>query len=408
MFKKSVLILITVLISVTCCIGFAAVNEERALFDKANDYLAVGQEEFAIMSFRELTRDYPNSIYCDEATFRLGEYHYKNNNPKEALKTFDQHSRLYPDSPFKERTSEYLQKLNAVVLIKKANELYFDKKWEEALAIYTQLVDDNTQEGAFFKEKIEKCKWKIAQQKEEAEKRKARIESGSYEAEILAQEIQNGKAQSSVQVIKPKTGTASSLRDVFVQTTSVMSGKSPLDSQMKTMERKFNLSMRSNDGKVPAAVLAFMGPLALVILSMMLILYVYSAFCLQTIARKTDTEGSWLAWIPIFNIILMLDIARKPKWWFFLLFLTVIPIIGSIIVLVLFVIIWMNICDQCGKPKWLGVLTIIPLVSFILLGYLAFSRGKTINIKMKEQDKGKEKDTEKVEDIPPPPPPIRF
>jgi len=400
--KKSFLVVLLLLLSFYFMIGISAADNDKALLDKAKSYIEEGQEDFAIMYLREIIRVYPNSIYCDEASFRLGEYHYKQNNTKEAIKILSQHSRMYPDSSFKDQTNEYLKKLNSVILIKKANTLFAANMWEEALAVFTELIDDNPELAASFKEKIDKCSWKIDENKRELEKRKARIDSGSLEAELLAQDIQSGKAQGSVKVIQPKSGAVRSIKNVIGQATSVMSTKAPIDDQMKIMERKFNVSMRSNDGDMAAAMLAMMGPFISVILSIMLVFYVYSAFCLQTIARKTDTEGGWLAWIPIFNIILMCDIARKPKWWFFLIFLTVIPIIGSIIVLVLFVIIWMNICEQCGKPSWLGVLTVIPLVSLVLLGYLALSTVK------KEKNKEKSEKTEHADDLPPPPAPIKF
>src|SRR5690348_4514938 len=45
--------------------------------------------------------------------------------------------------------------------------------------------------------------------------------------------------------------------------------------------------------------------------------YIYVSLALQTIANKTgNTQNSWLAWIPIANIFLMLSIAKKPMWWF--------------------------------------------------------------------------------------------
>ena len=146
MFKKWYLILIAVFIGVNFIAGLASAGNDIDLFDKANNYLEAGQDDFAIMSFRELVRDYPNSLYCDEAKFRLGEYYYKQNNPNEAIKILSQHSRLYPDSSFKEKTKGYLIKLNSDILIKKANELFAEKRWDEALQAYTQLTSYNTQD----------------------------------------------------------------------------------------------------------------------------------------------------------------------------------------------------------------------------------------------------------------------
>ena len=97
-----------------------------------------------------------------------------------------------------------------------------------------------------------------------------------------------------------------------------------------------------------------------------IVLYVYISFSLQTIADKTSTENGWFAWIPILNIILMCDIARKPWWWILLLFLPLVNIIVT-------VMLWMGIAESRGKPSWLGILILVPLASLILPGYLAFS-----------------------------------
>jgi len=87
---------------------------------------------------------------------------------------------------------------------------------------------------------------------------------------------------------------------------------------------------------------------------------------LQTIAQKTNTENGWLAWIPIANIILMLNIARKPIWW---IVLFLIPLVG----LVMYVIVWMGIAEARNKPSWWGVMVIVPVMNLIMPGYLAWS-----------------------------------
>lgn len=94
--------------------------------------------------------------------------------------------------------------------------------------------------------------------------------------------------------------------------------------------------------------------------------YVYMAICLMTIAKKTNTANGWFAWIPILNIILMLQIAQKPVWWIILM---LIPIVNIIIA----IIVWMAIAEARGKPNWIGILMIIPFVNLIIPGYLAFS-----------------------------------
>lgn len=94
--------------------------------------------------------------------------------------------------------------------------------------------------------------------------------------------------------------------------------------------------------------------------------YVYIALAVQTIAEKTNTENSWLAWIPIANLILLLNIARKPIWW---IILFLIPLVNIIIVIV----VWMGVAEARNKPSWWGILMIVPLVSIIVPGYLAWA-----------------------------------
>lgn len=95
-------------------------------------------------------------------------------------------------------------------------------------------------------------------------------------------------------------------------------------------------------------------------------MYVYFAFSLMTIANKTGTENSWFAWVPILNIILMLQIADKPIWWIILL---LIPFVNIVIAIML----WMAIAEARGFPSWWGVLLIVPFVGIIVPGYLAFA-----------------------------------
>lgn len=119
------------------------------------------------------------------------------------------------------------------------------------------------------------------------------------------------------------------------------------------------------------AALFFIGGLFLFFLVIAILCYVYTAVCLMKIAKKTNTENAWLAWIPIANIILMLQVAKKPLWWIILFF---IPIVN----LVMGVLVWMEIAKRLGKPDWIGILYIIPLVNLIALGYLAFSHSDSV------------------------------
>jgi hypothetical protein len=93
--------------------------------------------------------------------------------------------------------------------------------------------------------------------------------------------------------------------------------------------------------------------------------YVYFALCLMVLAKKTGTKNEWMAWIPIANIFLMINIAKKPLWWFILIF---VPLVNIVIA----VILWMAIAERRGKENWLGILIIVPAIGILIPGYLAF------------------------------------
>ena len=112
--------------------------------------------------------------------------------------------------------------------------------------------------------------------------------------------------------------------------------------------------------------LMFAGAFLMIFFVIFVVFYVYMAICLQTIAKKTNTADAWLAWIPIANCILMLNIAHKPIWWIVLM---LIPLVNIVIA----VIVWMEIAKVRGKPEWWGILMIVPVANLIAPGYLAFA-----------------------------------
>jgi hypothetical protein len=115
--------------------------------------------------------------------------------------------------------------------------------------------------------------------------------------------------------------------------------------------------------QVPTALL---GGFLFIFCIFLLVIYVYHALALQTIATKTNTENPWFAWIPILNIILMLNIARKPIWW---IVLCLIPFVNIVIL----IIVWMAIAEARNKPNWWGILLIVPVANLIVPGYLAWA-----------------------------------
>jgi len=94
--------------------------------------------------------------------------------------------------------------------------------------------------------------------------------------------------------------------------------------------------------------------------------YVWVALCLYIIAKKTNAENAWLAWIPVGNVILACQIAGKPWWWVFLFLIPIANIVFAIIVM------W-KICETRNKPGWLSLLMFVPIANLVIPGILAFT-----------------------------------
>jgi len=97
-----------------------------------------------------------------------------------------------------------------------------------------------------------------------------------------------------------------------------------------------------------------------------LAIYVYMAYTLQVIGKKTHTPNTWWAWVLILNLFLLVKIAQKSYWW---VLWSLIPIVNWVITALL----WMRIAVRLGKSKWLGLLMLVPIANFIVMGYLAFT-----------------------------------
>ena len=116
-------------------------------------------------------------------------------------------------------------------------------------------------------------------------------------------------------------------------------------------------------GGMAAAFFAIM----LVWLLVVAAIYIYMAICLMKIAKKTSTNNAWFAWIPILNLVLMIQVAKKPIWWIIMFFIPLVNIVFSIM-------LWMAIAEAVKKPSWWGIMVIVPIMNIIMPGYLAFSK----------------------------------
>ena len=105
-------------------------------------------------------------------------------------------------------------------------------------------------------------------------------------------------------------------------------------------------------------------------------LLIYAAIIVLGVAgqwkifTKAGKPG-WAAIVPIYNTIVLLEVIGRPVWWIALLLLgAVIPIIGWIGFIVLYVIIMVDLATSFGKGGGFAVgLILLPLVFFPILGF---------------------------------------
>ncbi len=96
---------------------------------------------------------------------------------------------------------------------------------------------------------------------------------------------------------------------------------------------------------------------------------IFYAVALSRIAVRTDTENGWMAWIPLAHTYLAIQVARRPGWWLILYFVPLVQILVDVLV-------WMGIAETCGKSRWFGLLTLLPFVNVLLIGWLAFGKDR--------------------------------
>ncbi|MBE2265202.1 MAG: signal peptidase I [Flavobacteriales bacterium] len=102
-----------------------------------------------------------------------------------------------------------------------------------------------------------------------------------------------------------------------------------------------------------------------------LLVYLFIGFCLGKCFEKAG-KPLWAGFIPIYNIVILLEIVGRPLWWLALFLLGFIPIVGSIAVLVIMAILWIDFAKSYGKDVVWGILLLF--FNIIMLPIMAFSK----------------------------------
>ncbi len=95
--------------------------------------------------------------------------------------------------------------------------------------------------------------------------------------------------------------------------------------------------------------------------------YLALGIAMYSLGNKLSAENPWMAWIPILNLWLLVELAELD-WWYFVGFF--VPILN----LFVFVFCWWRVFDQCDAPPPLSLLMLFPGVSIVLALWLAFRK----------------------------------
>ena len=132
---------------------------------------------------------------------------------------------------------------------------------------------------------------------------------------------------------------------------------------------------------LPGPFMALLSGFLVILAVACLAAYIFHSLCLYLIAKKLAVPNPWLAWIPIANLWTVSAAAGREWWWAVILIalgvLSASPAIGIIFNLACvgcWVYLWMCITANLGRNKWLGLLIVLPIVNFIWMGILAFSK----------------------------------
>ena len=116
------------------------------------------------------------------------------------------------------------------------------------------------------------------------------------------------------------------------------------------------------------ATLSSMDPLFVVMIAVAAFVQLI-LMCCWPILRKAGRPG-WPAIVPIYNLIALLEVAGKPKWWVLLYLLCAIPWVGVIILLIISVIVCVGLARNFGKSEGFGIwMVFLPFIFFPILAF---------------------------------------
>ncbi|MBL8853645.1 MAG: signal peptidase I [Planctomycetaceae bacterium] len=115
--------------------------------------------------------------------------------------------------------------------------------------------------------------------------------------------------------------------------------------------------LAQNDAAAAAA-----GVIGLVMFLLYFVVIVASIAGLWMVFTKAKKPG-WAAIVPIYNLVVLMEVLGKPIWWLLLFFIPCVNIVISFIVMI-------ALAERFGKSAGYGIgLALLPFIFLPLLGF---------------------------------------
>jgi hypothetical protein len=90
--------------------------------------------------------------------------------------------------------------------------------------------------------------------------------------------------------------------------------------------------------------------------------HLITGYPLFVMATRLGYANPWFGFIPILNLVMLVQLADLEIWWVIVCLFCWFPIGYP----------GMKLAEKVGKPSWVGILLFVPCVNVICLYYMAF------------------------------------
>ena len=115
---------------------------------------------------------------------------------------------------------------------------------------------------------------------------------------------------------------------------------------------------------------SYMGVAVGTLLLIGLVLWIISVVALWKVFEKAGQKG-WKSLIPFYNYWVLCEIAGRPGWWSLSVFVSIIPFVGWIVPLIVYILVALDIGKAFAKSTLFSVfgLIIFSFIGLLILGY---------------------------------------